>query len=110
MVNDRGKIKWTSLMLPEHVEILQQMGRDIGKAKPPIMDEEQLEELEQKVRYIQVGKTKAKMLYRKGPNVEHASGIVTGLKQFEQYLLLDTKNSLYPIRIPFDHIIDITFQ
>ncbi|MFJ6411771.1 hypothetical protein CHI12_05110 [Terribacillus saccharophilus] len=110
MVNDRGKIKWTSLMLPEHVEMLQQMGREIGKATPPIMDEQQLEELEQKVRYIQVGKTKASMMYRKGRNVENASGIVTGLKQSEQYLLLDTMDRLYPIRIPFDHIIDITLH
>lgn len=110
MVNDRGKIKWTSLMLPEHVEMLQQMGREIGKAKPPIMDEQQLEELEQKVRYIQVGKTKASMMYRKGRSVEHASGIVTGLKQSDQYLLLDTRDTLYPIRIPFDHIIDITLH
>ncbi|SDD50655.1 YolD-like protein [Terribacillus halophilus] len=110
MVNDRGKIKWTSLMLPEHVEMLQHMGREIGKAKPPIMDEQQLEELEQKVRDIEVGKTKVRMLYRKGQQVENAFGIVTGLMQSERYLLLDTKDSLYPIRIPFHHIIDISLH
>ncbi|PAE16966.1 hypothetical protein CHH91_06910 [Virgibacillus sp. 7505] len=110
MVNDRGKIKWTSLMLPEHVEMLQQMGREIGKTMPPIIDEQQLEELEQKMRSIQVGKTKVSMMYRKGRDAEHASGVVTGLKQSGQYLLLDTKDSLYPLRIPFDHIIDITLH
>lgn len=97
-------------MLPEHVEMLQQMGREIGTAKPPIMDEQQLEELEQKVREIEVGKTKVCMLYRKGRQVENARGIVTGLKRSERYLLLDTKDVLYPLRIPFDHIIDISLH
>ncbi|WP_077309098.1 YolD-like family protein [Terribacillus halophilus] len=110
MVHDRGKIKWTSLMLPEHVEMLQQMGREIGIEKAPILDEQQLEELEQKVQQIQIGATKAFISYSSGNKVNRVSGIVTGLKPVEQYLLLDTADRLYPVRIPFNRLIDISFH
>lgn len=45
MVNDRGTIKWTSLMLPEHVEALKKL-RDEEKWKvKPIIDEHLKEEI-----------------------------------------------------------------
>ncbi|MFP7493848.1 YolD-like family protein [Terribacillus saccharophilus] len=110
MVNDRGKIKWTSLMLPEHVDMLQRMGKQIGIAQPPILDEQQQEELEQKMQTIQIGKTKISITHKTGMHVRTAVGVVTGLKQFEQFLLLDTKDTLYPVRISFSNILDMTIH
>ncbi|WP_186577746.1 YolD-like family protein [Aquibacillus kalidii] len=45
MVNDRGSIKWTSLMLPEHVEMLKNLWKEDKKTKKPLLDEQQLEEM-----------------------------------------------------------------
>lgn len=43
-VNDRGTIKWTSLMLPEHVQMLGDMYKSMDKKAKPILDEQQIAE------------------------------------------------------------------
>lgn len=42
---DRGTIKWTSLMLPEHVEMIKQVWKEDERVEKPILDEQQLEEI-----------------------------------------------------------------
>ncbi|WP_082232041.1 YolD-like family protein [Halobacillus massiliensis] len=42
--NDRGTIKWTSLMLPEHVEMIQEIWRELDRVEKPVIDEQQMEE------------------------------------------------------------------
>ncbi|MCP3032305.1 YolD-like family protein [Halobacillus sp. A1] len=42
--NDRGTIKWTSLMLPEHVEMVQEIWRETERIEKPVIDEQQMEE------------------------------------------------------------------
>ncbi len=43
MHQDRGTIKWSSLMLPEHVEILQELWQEDRYQKKPTVDEQQME-------------------------------------------------------------------
>ncbi|MDR0138491.1 YolD-like family protein [Metabacillus idriensis] len=43
MIRDRGNIKWTSMMLPEHVKILRELEIEQGYAAKPSVDEQQLE-------------------------------------------------------------------
>ncbi|MDY0405751.1 YolD-like family protein [Virgibacillus sp. 179-BFC.A HS] len=45
-MNDRGSKKWTALMLPEHVELLQSLWHNNPPALPPELDEQQLEILQ----------------------------------------------------------------
>ncbi|MBO8155022.1 MAG: YolD-like family protein [Bacillaceae bacterium] len=45
MIRDRGSIKWTSLMLPEHVKELKRMWKDESRKPRPILDEQKLEVL-----------------------------------------------------------------
>lgn len=45
MIKDRGTKKWTAMMLPEHVEQLRNERKEDGKVKKPVLDEQQLEEL-----------------------------------------------------------------
>ncbi|OIJ22025.1 hypothetical protein BKP45_04935 [Anaerobacillus alkalidiazotrophicus] len=45
-LKDRGNIKWTSLMLPEHVEMLRKWADDLNKVPRPMLDEQQWEEIE----------------------------------------------------------------
>lgn len=45
MIRDRGRIKWTSMMLPEHVKMLRDwVGEDSHETKR-ILDEQQFEEM-----------------------------------------------------------------
>jgi len=43
-VNDRGTMKWTSLMLPEHIEALNRMWEEQTYKEMPILDEHQIME------------------------------------------------------------------
>ncbi|MDL4839717.1 YolD-like family protein [Aquibacillus rhizosphaerae] len=45
MVNDRGTIKWTSLMLPEHVEMLKKLWNEDKTQTKPLLDEQELEQI-----------------------------------------------------------------
>src|SRR5690625_1948732 len=42
MLKDRGTIKWTSLMLPEHVALLKEMWQEDTHLEKPIVDEQEL--------------------------------------------------------------------
>lgn len=45
-IRDRGNIKWTSLMLPEHVAMVRQIYANKDKVAKPQLDEQELEEIE----------------------------------------------------------------
>lgn len=46
MIKDRGTIKWTSMMLPEHVQSLKNALVDEQRIEQPILDEQAIEEFE----------------------------------------------------------------
>jgi predicted AAA+ superfamily ATPase len=43
MIRDRGAIKWTSMMLPEHVKLLRDWAEEDLDQQKPELDEQQLE-------------------------------------------------------------------
>lgn len=45
MIKDRGSIKWTTMMLPEHVKLLRNFDNSLDKVEKPILDEHQFEEI-----------------------------------------------------------------
>lgn len=45
MIRDRGKMKWTAMMMPEHVGLLRKYAADDDKTKKPELDEQELEEI-----------------------------------------------------------------
>lgn len=44
-VNDRGSVKWTAMMMPEHIEMLKGLKREQIKVQKPIIDEQKQEEI-----------------------------------------------------------------
>ncbi|MFX3674835.1 MAG: YolD-like family protein [Paenisporosarcina sp.] len=44
MLRDRGRIKWTAMMLPEHVRLLREWQEEEGHTKSVEVDEQQFEE------------------------------------------------------------------
>jgi hypothetical protein len=48
-VNDRGTIKWTSIMLPEHINKLEEFWSEQEEKKKPILDEQEMEEIDVKL-------------------------------------------------------------
>lgn len=45
MIKDRGNIKWTAMMLPEHVELLREWKKEDEYKIRPEIDEQRLEEM-----------------------------------------------------------------
>ncbi|WP_071460045.1 YolD-like family protein [Bacillus massilinigeriensis] len=45
MIRDRGRIKWTSMMLPEHVGLLREWAEEDKKMEKKELDEQELERL-----------------------------------------------------------------
>ncbi|CAG9621528.1 YolD-like family protein [Sutcliffiella rhizosphaerae] len=48
MIRDRGTIKWTSMMLPEHVKMLRDWVKEDTYETRPELDEQRLEELNER--------------------------------------------------------------
>ena len=46
MIKDRGNIKWTSLMLPEHVGMLREWAKEDTYEQRAVLDEQQLEDMD----------------------------------------------------------------
>ncbi|WP_163101079.1 YolD-like family protein [Peribacillus alkalitolerans] len=45
MIRDRGRIKWTAMMLPEHVKMLRDWAHEDTYEQKALLDEQQLEEM-----------------------------------------------------------------
>ncbi len=45
-LKDRGSIKWTAMMLPEHVVLLRELESIQNKVKRPVLDMSQIEDME----------------------------------------------------------------
>ncbi|WP_078553087.1 YolD-like family protein [Bacillus alkalicellulosilyticus] len=45
MIRDRGNIKWTAMMLPEHVELLRELKEEQTRKGKPELDEQKLMEM-----------------------------------------------------------------
>lgn len=45
MINERGTKKWTSLMLPEHIQMLEDIEKEQDRKEKPIVDDHQKEEI-----------------------------------------------------------------
>lgn len=54
MLKDRGTIKWTSLMLPEHVQLLKNMWEEDEMKKCPLIDNQTLEIMDEQLTHAYV--------------------------------------------------------
>lgn len=48
-VNNRGTIKWTTMMLPEHAQKLKELRKYQEKKQKPILDDEEINEINLKL-------------------------------------------------------------
>ncbi|MGN7324767.1 YolD-like family protein [Bacillus altitudinis] len=84
MLRDRGTIKWTAMMLPEHVAQLKHDLAETKKTDKPIIDEQQAEEFESIIAYA--------MSVNKPLNFSIFDlGVVNQLKGFTQYINYEKK-------------------
>lgn len=85
-VQDRGTNKWVSLMLPEHVEMLKEVF--VEYKEKPTLDEQQMIEIDQTLKYALVEKVDITMTYYKQGNFKKISGKLQRIDQWRGYIVL----------------------
>ncbi|WP_077622861.1 YolD-like family protein [Sediminibacillus massiliensis] len=77
-VNDRGTIKWTSMMLPEHVEMLNQWYESENDVEKPILSEDQLEEMQRTILEAMEYKRKISLFFFEQRRIHLYEGYING--------------------------------
>ncbi|MFU0790632.1 MAG: YolD-like family protein [Virgibacillus proomii] len=101
MVNDRGTIKWTSIMMPEHVELLEEIWKEQDHKEKPILDEQQQEEINLKLWMALANDLTVKLKYYDNHNFYKAKGKITSINRQNKYIDIAGQ------RLPFENIIDV---
>ncbi|MCY7757899.1 YolD-like family protein [Bacillus inaquosorum] len=109
MLRDRGTIKYTSIMLPEHLTQLKQDLIDVSKIEKPSLDDQQIEEMDLLVsEALEFNKELLFKLFNNG-FVENVTGRVHYIN-FEQQKLhvKDQHNNTFYINM--NNIIGVTYN
>ncbi|MED3604171.1 YolD-like family protein [Bacillus subtilis] len=109
MLRDRGTIKWTSMMLPEHLTQLKQDLNDVSKIEKPSLDEQQIEEMDILVsEALEFNKELKFKLFNNG-FVENVNGRVHYIN-FEQHRLHVKDQHDKTVYINMNNIIGVTYN
>lgn len=85
-VCDRGTKKWVSLMLPEHVEMLEHVF--VEYKKKPVLDEQQMEEIDQTLKYALKTNVDIEMTYYNDGDYMTVRGRLAQIDQWRGYIVL----------------------
>jgi hypothetical protein len=100
MIRDRGKIKWTSLMLPEHVKMLREWAKEDQYKVKPQLDEQQLEELNETICYAMEAGDELAITSYSNNDYEVLVGRIHYYDDFEKKLrLIDAFDDVHHIAI-----------
>lgn len=101
-VCDRGTKKWVSLMLPEHVEMLDEVF--VERKEKPKLDEQQMIEIDQKLKYALNEDVNLEMTYYDNGNYETVRGKLNQINQWQGYIVLLNEDG---VTISLSNIIDV---
>ncbi|WP_339185057.1 YolD-like family protein [Bacillus sp. FSL R5-0416] len=109
MLRDRGTIKWTSMMLPEHLTQLKQDLIDVSKIEKPSLDDQQIEEMDLLVsEALEFNKELRFKLFNNG-FVENVTGRVHYINFEQQKLHVKDQND-NTVYISMNNIIGVTYN
>jgi hypothetical protein len=106
MIRDRGRIKWTSMMLPEHVKLLRDWVKEDGYEQKREMDEQQLELMNETLSEAIEFDQFVTITHYRNRNYEIVIGKIHNWNELTQTLhIVDRFEEVH--RIPIDAIADI---
>lgn len=106
MIRDRGHIKWTSLMLPEHKKMLARFYYEQDDIQQPVLDEQKLEEFNQTINEAMSEGRAVKLDFFRNNRMETFIGTILKCDVHLNNIQVEGKESRY--QIPFDKIINIS--
>ncbi|UUV26123.1 MULTISPECIES: YolD-like family protein [Lysinibacillus] len=102
MLRDRGNMKWTAMMLPEHLVEIKKWKEEQFYDKKRELTEWELEEIEQIIQRACKMQKLVKLTLWDNHKLHNEVGTVTGTDVYKKELLLDTDFSIK--RVTFDNI------
>jgi len=103
MINDRGTKKWTSLMMPEHVEMLNNMWKQLEYKNKPILDEQQIEENVMKLQLAIHNNLTIEVKYFKDHDFHTIKGKLSSIVSNESLVFADEVRT----KINFKDVLDV---
>lgn len=101
---DRGNIKWTAMMLPEHKVMLTELERNQADIEPPALDPDRLAELSQQLSYAMIDGNEVTVTYWKNKRHCEARGTIKRIDPVIKAVLLEGEDNFW---IPAGHIVDV---
>jgi len=101
-VHDRGTIKWVSLMLPEHVEMLKEVF--VEPKEKPILDEQKMIEIDQTLKYALKNQVMLEMTYFEDGKFSTLRGRLAKIDQWRGYIVLQNDDGNH---ISLSSVIDV---
>ena len=89
MIQDRGNIKWTAMMLPEHVGLLRDWHDENEVTKRPELDEFELTLLAEEIERAHKGKSDVKLTHWKDGRLIEDYGKVMTIDTSSKTIVLD---------------------
>ena len=97
MNKDRGTIKWTSLMLPEHIQRLRSWENELHDTPPKAKAEWELEALHQTIQQAYELKMPITFTLYQQDTWQKTTGFITTIDVIKQYLLLEVETTIKAI-------------
>lgn len=104
MLKDRGNMKWTAMMLPEHLVKIREWKQEQFYDKKRDLTEWELEEIEQTIQRAFKLRQLVTLTLWQNNKLRDETGLVTGMDPYKKELLLDADISVK--RIAFNDIQD----
>ncbi|MFH6684861.1 YolD-like family protein [Bacillus amyloliquefaciens] len=102
-------MKWsTSMMLPEHSEMLKQLNLEMEKMKHPKNDEQQIEEMALTIKGAEQGKHLLNISYFENGFISSLTGFVSTFKHIDRQVLIKTNDGLIKA-VSVDDLVNVEF-
>jgi YolD-like protein len=100
-IRDRGNIKWTSMMLPEHVkELRKYINEDYYNIPEPTLDEQQLEEINSLILEAMELNFPLSFTIYKDKKLNEVHGHIHYIDHVKQeFRIYDTENTLHSLKM-----------
>lgn len=107
---DRGTKKWSmAMMLPEHVELLRKLEYEDSKVQKPILDQQELEEIERTISEALNNKSLMEFTYWREGFILKKQGYVQNFNQYQNIIqLIDLEEIKFGIKIDTILVVSLT--
>ena len=106
MIRDRGNLKWTSMMLPEHIKKLRVWVDDDKKTDKPQLDDLELELISDEITRAFNSKCEVKLTIWREGYLLHDFGKIIEINNKNKMIVLDDPFST--THYPFDEIVSVS--